>query len=152
MSNLSHGMQGGGTLSGPQPTMKDVPFRAGGGAGLILLPAPGEHPSLAAEIEGGTATVFVLRPPAGLEADTVLVDERGGAHDAVAQLIARGHRRIGFLGSDLERYRPRLLLQGYADAMAEAGLATEDWGPMLAPQRHPDSPVTPSLPPRHRPT
>ncbi len=110
--------------------------------GLIILPAPGEHSYLAAEIEAGTATVFVLRPPAGVEADTVLVDERGGAHDAVAHLIARGHRRIGFLGSDLDRYRPRLLLQGYAEAMAEAGLATEDWWTTLAPQRLADLPLT----------
>jgi LacI family transcriptional regulator len=110
--------------------------------GLIILPTPGEHAYLAAEIEAGTATVFVLRPPTGVEADTVLVDERGGARSAVSHLIAHGHRRIGFLGSDLRRYRSRQLMQGYAAAMAEAGIVVEDSWTTLTPQRLADSPVT----------
>jgi LacI family transcriptional regulator len=110
--------------------------------GLIILPTPGEHAYLATEIEAGTATVFVLRPPTGVEADTVLVDERGGAHSAVSHLIAHGHRRIGFLGSDLWRYRSRQLMQGYAAAMAGAGIVVEDAWTTLTPQRLADSPVT----------
>jgi LacI family transcriptional regulator len=110
--------------------------------GLIILPTPGEHAYLATEIEAGTATVFVLRPPTGVEADTVLVDERGGAHSAVSHLIAHGHRRIGFLGGDLRRYRSRQLMQGYAAALAEAGIGAEDAWTTLTPQRLADSPVT----------
>jgi LacI family transcriptional regulator len=110
--------------------------------GLIILPTPGEHAYLAAEIDAGTATVFVLRPPTSVEADTVLVDERGGARSAVAHLIAHGHRRIGFLGSDLRRYRSRELMQGYTAAMAEAGLVIEDSWTALTPQQLADSPVT----------
>jgi LacI family transcriptional regulator len=110
--------------------------------GLIILPTPGEHAYLAAEIDAGTATVFVLRPPTGVETDTVLVDERGGARRAVAHLIAHGHRRIGFLGSDPRQYRSRQLMQGYAAAMAEAGLVAEDSWTTLTPQRLADSPVT----------
>jgi LacI family transcriptional regulator len=110
--------------------------------GLIILPAPGEHAYLAAEIEAGTAMVFVLRPPTGVEADTVVVDERGGARSAVAHLIAHGHRRIGFLGSDPRRYRSPQLMHGYTAAMAEAGLIVEDSWTTLTPQRLADSPVT----------
>jgi LacI family transcriptional regulator len=110
--------------------------------GLIILPAPGEHAYLAAEIEAGTATVFVLRPPTSVDADTVLVDERGGARSAVAHLIAHGHRRIGFVGGDPKRYQARQLLQGYAAAMAEAGLAVEDSWTTLTPQQLADPPVT----------
>jgi LacI family transcriptional regulator len=110
--------------------------------GLVIRPAPGEQSYLSAEIEAGTATVFVLRPPSGIEADTVLVDERGGAHDAVAHLIAHGHRRIGFAGGDLSQYRTRQLLQGYGEAMSEAGLVVEDSWTALAPERLADWPVT----------
>jgi LacI family transcriptional regulator len=110
--------------------------------GLIIKPAPGEHSYLATEIEAGTATVFVLQPPTDVEADTVLADEKGGARTAVAHLIAHGHRRIGFVSGDLGQYRTRQLMQGYAEAMAEAGLVIEDAWTTLVPQRLPDSPVT----------
>lgn len=110
--------------------------------GLIIKPTPGEHSYLAAEIEAGTATVFVLQPPAGIEADTVLADERGGARRAVAHLIAHGHRRIGFVGGDAGQYRSRQLLQGYGEAMSEAGLVVEDSWTTLTPERLPDWPVT----------
>ena len=87
--------------------------------GLVIAPAPGDHAYLAPEIKAGTATVFVLRPPAGIDtssvrADTVLADERGGARMAVAHLISHGHRRIGLLGHDLGEHRSRQLREGYA--------------------------------------
>jgi LacI family transcriptional regulator len=115
--------------------------------GLVIVPTPGDHSYLVPEIEAGTATVFVLRPPAGVEsgsiqADTVLPDERGGARTAVAHLISHGHRRIGLLGGDLGEYRSRQLLQGYADAMTDAGLVVEDAWTRVTAQRLLDSPVT----------
>ncbi len=60
----------------------------------------------------------------------------------MAHLIAHGHRRIGFLGSDLRQYRSRQLMQGYAAAMAEAGLMVDGSWTTLTPQRLADSPVT----------
>jgi DNA-binding LacI/PurR family transcriptional regulator len=48
---------------------------------------------------------------AQLEVDTVLVDNRHGAHAAVQHLIGYGHRRIGYLGDREDiwavRERPR---------------------------------------------
>jgi LacI family transcriptional regulator len=110
--------------------------------GLIIKPTTGEQSYLAPEIDAGTAMVFVLRPPAGVEADTVLADERGGARAAVSHLIAHGHRQIGFIAGDPAQYQARQLLRGYFEAMSEAGLIVEDWWTMLTPQRLPDSPVT----------
>ena len=110
--------------------------------GLIIKPTPGDHSYLAAEIGAGTAAVFVLRPPDGIEADTVLADEKGGARVAVAHLIAHGHRRIGLVRGDLGQYRARQLLQGYAEAMSDADLMIEDSWTTLTPQRLPDSNVT----------
>jgi LacI family transcriptional regulator len=77
--------------------------------GMVIVPTPGDHGYLAAEIAAGVATVFALRPPvlAGRDAvpggtalgDVVVADDRGGAMAAVAHLIAHGHRRIGYLGA-----------------------------------------------------
>jgi LacI family transcriptional regulator len=107
--------------------------------GLIISPTSGSHEYLAPEIEAGVATVFVLRSPefvgadTGLAdtvladtglADTVLPDERGGARLAVAHLVALGHRKIGFLGEP-SGYRSGTLRSGYAEAMAAAGLAAD---------------------------
>jgi LacI family transcriptional regulator len=115
--------------------------------GLVVVPNPRGQAYLVPEIEAGTATVFVLRPPTGVEAstlraDTVLADERGGARTAVAHLISHGHRRIGLISGELGEYRARQLLQGYADAMADAGLIVEDAWTRLTAQRLLDSPVT----------
>jgi LacI family transcriptional regulator len=101
--------------------------------GLVIVPAPGEHGYLVPEIEAGVAAVFALRPPALVSADTVLVDERGGARAAVAHLIAYGHRRIGYLG-DPAGYRSRQFAHGYAEAMTAAGLAADQPWAALTPR------------------
>lgn len=101
--------------------------------GLIMLPATGAQSYLLSEIEAGTVTVFVLRPPADVQADTVLADERGGARAAVAHLAGRGHRRIGFLGGEPGSYRQRELLAGYGEAMAGAGITADgSWSRLTA--------------------
>ncbi|MYW05553.1 substrate-binding domain-containing protein [Streptomyces sp. SID3343] len=90
--------------------------------GLIVVPASGSHTYLRPELEAGMACVFVDRPPLGIEADTVLVDNIGGAREGVEQLIRYGHRRIAFVGDRLEIFTARQRLRGYRDALAEAGL------------------------------
>ena len=66
--------------------------------GLIVAPTSGDQSYLARESEAGVALVFVDRPPNFLDADVVVSDNAGGAYAAVAHLLARGHRRIAFLG------------------------------------------------------
>lgn len=54
---------------------------------------------------------------------TVSVDNRAAARDAVAHLIALGHRRIAMVaGRFRQSDRARLRWRGYADAMRAAGL------------------------------
>lgn len=110
--------------------------------GLIIVPTPGNHEYLVSEINAGIAAVFVLRPPVFLEADAALVDERGAARTAVKHLIAHGHQRIGFLGGDRAAYRTREVLDGYHEAMSEAGLAVDEAWTSLTPQRLLNSAVT----------
>ena len=71
--------------------------------GLIVAPSDLlKSPHLHAAIEGGCPVVQVDRIVAGLPADSVTVDNRGAARDAVAHLIDAGHRRIGIV-AELER-------------------------------------------------
>jgi LacI family transcriptional regulator, galactose operon repressor len=92
--------------------------------GLIIVPAPGAHDYLVSEMEAGVAAVFVLRQPDSMHADTVLPDERGGAHAAVSHLAALGHRKIGFFGYP-GKLGSRALCDGFTEAMAAAGLPVE---------------------------
>jgi LacI family transcriptional regulator len=66
--------------------------------GLIILPASHDHSYLHMERKAGTAIVFVDRPPAFFDADTVLADNAEGVRLGVRHLVGHGHRRIGYLG------------------------------------------------------
>lgn len=66
--------------------------------GLIIVPTSHDHSYLLSERRAGTPMVFVDRPPAFLDADSVLTDNQAGARKGVAHLIAHGHTRIGYLG------------------------------------------------------
>lgn len=91
-------------------------------AGIIIAPESDDHRHLAPERLHGTPVVFVARPPEGIAADCVLVDDFAGTKEATNRLIGRGHTRIGFVGlpstvwSGAERFR------GFEAAMTDAGL------------------------------
>ncbi|MDQ2812329.1 MAG: LacI family DNA-binding transcriptional regulator [Actinomycetota bacterium] len=93
--------------------------------GLIVVPAGRDHSYLRDEQEVGTAVVFVDRPPELLPADCVMADNRDGAVAAIRHLVARGHRRIAFLGdlSSISTGQDRY--SGYLVALREAGLAED---------------------------
>jgi LacI family transcriptional regulator len=86
--------------------------------GLIIQPSSHDHSYLLVERRAGTAIVFVDRPPAFFDADTVLTDNAAGVRRGVRHLIAHGHRRIGYLGdmhtiaTATDRHR------GYVDELA----------------------------------
>lgn len=54
--------------------------------------------------------------------DSLSVENVKGAHTATEHLIRMGHRRIGMLSANLESVPARERLQGFRDAMREAGL------------------------------
>ncbi len=89
--------------------------------GLIIVPTAADHGYLALEMAAGTAVVAVDRPVAGLAADTVLSDNRGGSRSGVEHLLRQGHRRIGYLGDSPEIFTAAERLLGYRQAMAAAG-------------------------------
>lgn len=116
--------------------------------GLIVAPSElVRSPHLHAAIDSGCPVVQIDRIVLGLRADSVTIDNRGAARDAVAHLIAAGHQRIGIV-AELERSEfagveafvraveeglitaPSLFpswqrLYGYLDAHRNAGLAVD---------------------------
>ncbi len=94
--------------------------------GLIVVPTGEDHRYLLPEITSGTPVVFLDRPAAGIETDTVLSDNAGGARAGVAHLIGHGHRRIGFIGDLPHLHTCAERLRGYREAMAEAGLPVDE--------------------------
>jgi LacI family transcriptional regulator len=89
---------------------------------LLIVPAGEDHRYLEAELATGTPLVFLDRPPGGIEADTVLLDNLGGARAGVAHLLARGHDRIAFVGDGPALHTARERLAGYRRALADAGV------------------------------
>jgi LacI family transcriptional regulator len=89
--------------------------------GLLLVPAARDHAYLRSELAMGTGLVFLDRPPGGLDVDSVLIDNAGGARAAVEHLLAQGHRRIGLIGDPPGLYTLEERVQGYRSAL-------EGWG------------------------
>jgi LacI family transcriptional regulator len=90
--------------------------------GLILMPSTTDQSYLAAEVRAGLPTVFVDRPPRGIESDSVLVDNRRGAREAVAHLLSFGHTRVAALVDLTSIPTATARLRGYEAAMKAAGL------------------------------
>jgi len=94
--------------------------------GLLVVPAGYDHAFLRPEVEMGIPVVFLDRPAGGLVADTVLLDNRGGARAGVQRLIDDGHRRIGILLDSIGVYTMRERLGGAQDALAEADVPYDE--------------------------
>jgi LacI family transcriptional regulator len=94
--------------------------------GIIVVPASSDHTFLYEEQRAGTALVFVDRPAAHLDADSVASDNLEGATAAVEHLLARGHRRIAFLGDLPSIWTADQRLRGYTQAIARAGIPYDE--------------------------
>lgn len=95
-------------------------------AGLIVTPSePQEIDYLRTELAAGVKMVFVDRPVPGLDADTVLTDNFGGARSGVSQLLKHGHARIAFFSDRSTLYTTSHRKAGYAAALAQAGIGLD---------------------------
>ena len=92
--------------------------------GLMIVPSHLEYGDEHFPIGlGGVPVVFVDRPPHGLAADAVTIDNEATARHAAEHLIVHGHRRIAFVGTDLDETPVNLRLAGYRHALTAHGLA-----------------------------
>jgi LacI family transcriptional regulator len=94
--------------------------------GLLLVPAARDHAYLRSELAMGTGLVFLDRPPGGLDVDSVLIDNAGGAQAAVEHLLAQGHRRIGLIGDPPGLYTLEERVQGYRSALEGWGIEPDE--------------------------
>jgi LacI family transcriptional regulator len=94
--------------------------------GLVVVPAGMRHGYLVPEIHAGLPVVFVDRPAGDIVADTVLVDNLGGAVEAVAHLAEHGHQRIAFLGDAPNIFTASERLRGFREGCARAGVRFDD--------------------------
>lgn len=90
---------------------------------LLIVPAGRDHRYLLPS--RGTPTVFLDRPPGGLDADVVLSDDEGGARAAVAHLLAHGHRRIGFVAERADTHTMSERRRGYESALRREGIVPD---------------------------
>jgi LacI family transcriptional regulator len=94
--------------------------------GLLYVPAGDRADVLRGLLHRPLPVVLVDRDLAGAPVDVVLSDKRGGARLATRHLIALGHRRIGCIGGPSSLAMSGRRLQGYRDALAEAGLPVDE--------------------------
>ncbi len=94
---------------------------------LLLVPAASqpEHGWLVRELGASTPVVFLDRPPRGLEADTVVLDNHGGARLAVEHLLAYGHRRIAYVADSTRMVTAAERLAGFREAMEAVGMPVD---------------------------
>jgi LacI family transcriptional regulator len=90
--------------------------------GIIVSPATDDHSHLAARALHGTPLVLVARPPKGITADCVLVDDFTGAREAAKRLLARGHTKVGFVGLPPTVWTGGERFRGFRSAFEEAGV------------------------------
>lgn len=90
--------------------------------GLLIVPVGRDHSYLEREMALGTAIVFLDRPQGNLAADTITLDDYGGARSGVEHLLAHGHRRIAVLAQSLRIYTMTERYRGYRDALSAAGI------------------------------
>lgn len=90
--------------------------------GLVIMPASDRQEYLVSELRTGTPTVFVDRPPRGVDADSVTVDNLLGGRLATEHLLAGGHRRIAGLFHLEQVPTVQGRLAGFAAAHAARGL------------------------------
>lgn len=90
--------------------------------GVILPPVHERDPAVLRAAKNGMTIVCVDRALADAPIDKVEIDNRRGAYDAVSHLIAKGHKRIGFISGPADSSTGRERLAGYREALGGAGL------------------------------
>jgi len=106
-----------------------------GGIDGFLLPAPLCDDAALLDLLRRLRTHAVLIGPGQAEAHlgAVMIDDYQAAYDMTRHIIARGHKRIGFVIGDAHQSASALRHTGFRDAMTAAGLPID---PSLVRQGH----------------
>jgi DNA-binding LacI/PurR family transcriptional regulator len=90
--------------------------------GLVLLDMLVDDPRAQALAGAGIPHVCAGLPPAGIDSPSVVIDMHSAAVDAVRHLLSLGHRRIGLIQPPSELAVSEPIVEGYRQALTEAGL------------------------------
>ena len=93
--------------------------------GVIMFSSDIDDPILPLLIKDGNPLVLIGRHPYFHNVTSVDVENREGSREAVAHLIALGHRRIGLINGQLEMEAAQARRDGYKQALLEAGVPIE---------------------------
>lgn len=94
--------------------------------GLIVVPTNTDHSFCLTELNMGTPMVFLDRRPPGLSADSVVIDNYGGAKAGTELLLTHGHHRVAIIGHSGEISTMRERVGGVRAAMEQGGLAVDE--------------------------
>ena len=94
--------------------------------GIINMPVDEEGNHLRKFQKTGKPIVLIDRKIQGISCDSVLVDNRKAAEDAVQCFIKKGHRNIGIIGGPEGIFTAQERLAGYSKALNEAGIPIRD--------------------------
>lgn len=101
-------------------------------AALLMIPVGEDQSYLEGERQLGTPVIAIDRPARDLVADSVVLANRAGVHEATSALIARGHRRIAYVCNPASAYTQVERVAGYRAALADAGIAADSrWERLL---------------------
>ena len=90
--------------------------------GIINMPVDEEGKHLRKFQKTGKPIVLIDRRIQGISCDSVLVDNRKAAEDAVQCFIKNGHRNIGIIGGPEGIFTAQERRSGYSKALKEAGI------------------------------
>ncbi|MGQ2914223.1 LacI family DNA-binding transcriptional regulator [Microbacterium aurantiacum] len=93
--------------------------------GLIVVPTDTDGVHLARSRNEGVPVVLASRRVEGVDADSVVLDDAGGAYAATMALLDAGHRRIAYLGNTRSIYTGRRRYDGFVAAHAEKGIEVD---------------------------
>lgn len=96
-------------------------------AGVILPPPLCESKAIVGEfVQAGIPVVSIASGHFSDMISCVRIDDHRASHEMVSHLIAHGHTRIGYIKGDPNQTASAHRLQGYRDALADAGIAYDD--------------------------
>ena len=94
--------------------------------GIINMPVDEEGNHLKKFQKTGKPIVLIDRKIQGISCDSVLVDNKRAAEDAVQCFIQKGHRNIGIIGGPEGIFTAQERLAGYCKALNEVGIPVRE--------------------------
>ena len=94
--------------------------------GIINMPVDETGAHLKRFQKTGKPIVLIDRKIQGIPCDSVLVDNKKAAEDAMQLFIEKGHRKIGIIGGPEGIFTAEERLEGYYTALKKAGISIKN--------------------------